>query len=533
MYLYLLARSERAKLPLVLIEAKVYYLNHHLPRRLPFKKPGEPGRERPVISKPPQPPVDSHAVDRPPIPLETLRNRTSSVSSQCSSSSSLVTERCAESSVSSDPVKMRNENTAKVVSARSSAEYSDEPAATSDFQKEQIILGVGADLTLSIGRSPAASEASHSSAASAVTVKRASLSSASPAKDDLSVGGGRTLECEVNKVTSNVPGGGLFAEEIVETMKIEDENVVEEKDTDYSHQTEKTPVKNNRIPSPPRPTRVVHGGIRTKAFFSNLPVQQNSSVSDVDASTDQLAITAAPIENSKSTTENNSSQLHGKDVKYEITVSSGGSDKETLIDSPSCGSAQEETECYETCSEDGTEQFTEDNSSLVAKSTQVVDTGNNNTSNKKDCEESHLETPSVESNHGLGESKVMPETDEAGKQDTPEDTLTETEPTEKADVSCSDQIAVSEDVGCEITIEKDEEKLEIKTTLTIPDDSPDITLEDKAKVEVAPEVDKENVPPPLADATPDIEENLAVDGMFEENYSYNEDNDPEGETSGS
>ena len=516
-----------------------------MPRRLPFKKPGEPGRERPVISKPPQPPVDSHAVDRPPTPLETLRSRTSSVSSQCSSSSSLVTKGCAETSAASDPVKRRNENTASVVSARSSAEYSDEPTVTSDFQKEQITLGIGADLALSIGRSPAASEASHSSAASTVTVKRASLSSASPAKEETAVGGERTLVCEVNKVTSNVPGGGLFAEEIVdsrspgeggitvETMKIEDESVVEEKDTDYSRQTEKTPVKSNRIPSPPRPTRVVHGGIRTKSFFSNLPVQQNSSVSDIDASTDQLAITAAPIENSKSTTENNSSQLHGKDVNYEITVNSGVSDKETLIDSPSCGIAVEETECYETCSEDGTEQFTEDNSSRVAKSTQVLNTGNENTSDKKDCEESHLETPSVESNHGSMESKIIPETDEAGKQDTPEDTLTETESTEKADVSCSDKTAVSEDVDCEITIEKDEKKLEIKTTSTIPDDSPDFILEDKAKVEVAPEVDKENVPPPLADATPDIEENLAVDGMFGENYSYNEDNDPEGETSGS
>ena len=428
-----------------------------------------------------------------------------------------------------------------------SAEYSDEPAATSDFQKEQITLGVGADLALSIGRSPAASEASHSSAASAVTVKSlsVSLSSASPAKDDLSVDGERTLECEVNKVTSNVPGGGLFAEEsvdsrspgeggiTVETMKIEDESVVGGKDTDYSHQTEKTPVKTHRIPSPPPPTRVVHGGIRTKAFFSNLPVQQNSSVSDVDASTDQLAITAAPIENSKGTTENNSSQLHGKDVNHEITVRPAGSDKETLIDSPSCGSALEETECYETCSEDGTEQLTEDNSSVVPKSTQVVDTGNEPRSDMKDCEESHLETPSVESNHGSVESKIMPETDEAGKQDTPVDTLTETESTEKADVPCSDQIAVSEGVGCEITIEKDEEKLEIKTTSTIPDDSSDFTLEDKAKVEVAPEVDKENAPPPLVDATSDVEENSTVDGMFEENYSYNEDNDPEGETSGS
>ena len=517
-----------------------------MPRRLPFKKPGEPGRERPVISKPPQPPVDSHAVDRPPTPLETLRSRTSSVSSQCSSSSSLVTKGCAETSAATDPVKRRNENTASVVSARSSAEYSDEPTATSDFQKEQITLGIGADLALSIGRSPAASEASHSSAASTVTVKRASLSSASSAKEETAVGGERTLVCEVNKVTSNVPGGGLFAEEIVdsrrspgeggitvETMKIEDENVVEKKDTDYSHQTEKVPVKNHRIPSPPRPTRVVHGGIRTKAFFSNLPVQQNSSVSDVDASTDQLAITAAPIGNSKSTTENNSSQLHGKDANYEITVNSGVSDKETLIDSPSCGSALEETECYETCSEDGTEQFTEDNSSLVAKSTKVVDTGNENTSDKKDCEESHLETPSVESNHGSVEWKIIPETEEVGKQDTAVDTLTEAESTEKADVSCSDKIAVSEDVDCEITIEKDEEKLEIKTTSTIPDGSPDFTLEDKAKVEVAPEVDKENVPLPLVDTTSDVEENSAVDGMFEENYSYNEDNDPEGETSGS
>ena len=49
---------------------------------------------------------------------------------------------------------------------------------------------------------------------------------------------------------------------------------------------------------------------------------------------------------------------------------------------------------------------------------------------------------------------------------------------------------------------------------------------------MAPEVDTENVPPPLVDTTPDIEENSAVDGMFEENHSYNEDNDAEGETSG-
>ena len=169
----------------------------------------------------------------------------------------------------------------------------------------------------------------------------------------------------------------------------------------------------------------------------------------------------------------------------------------------------------------------------MAKSTKVVDTGNENTSDKKDCEESHLETPSVESNHGSVEWKIIPETEEVGKQDTAVDTLTEAESTEKGDVSCSDKTAVSEDVDCEITIEKDEEKLEIKTTSTIPDGSPDFTLEDKAKVEVAPEVDKENVPLPLVDTTSDVEENSAVDGMFEENYSYNEDNDPEGETSGS
>ena len=506
-------------------------------RRLPFKKPGEPGRERPVISKPPQPAVDSHAVDRPPTPLDTSRNRTSSISSQCSSSSSLLPKGCAEISTARDAVETLDENTAKVVSAPSPAEYSTEPAASS----EQVTLGVDTDLALSICRSPAASEASHSSVASAVTAMRTSISSTSPVNDDLSVEGERTSECEVHNLLENLAGQGFSAAESfdshspndAETVQMEGGNVVGKKDTDYSDQAEKTPVKNSRIPSPPRPTRVVHGGIRTKALFSNLPIQQNSSVSDAEALADELTITAAPIENSKCTTENISLQLHCKDITQEIIVSPGGSDKETLIDSPGCGSALEEVESYETCSEDGTEQFTEDNSSVVLEPKHVVDIENEPRSDMKDCKGFYLQTASVESSDGSAESKIKPETDGAGKHDVAMLTPIEGESTEKAVVSFSDKVAVGEDVGCEITIEKDEHKLEIETTSTIRDLIPDLNLEDKAKVEVTPEVDKENVPPPLVDATLDVEENSEIAGMFEENYfPISEDNVPEGEISG-
>ena len=332
--------------------------------------------------------------------------------------------------------------------------------------------------------------------------------STSPAEGDVSVGGEGTSEGEVQNVTPNVEGQGLSVEEsadshsldedgiTVQTAEIEVSCVLASKEIDCSDQTERTPVKNNKIPSPPRPTRIVHGGIRTKAFFSNLPVQQNLTLSDVNASADKPAIVAAPIDNSRSTEKRSTSHLHSKDIDLVTKVNPGGSDKETLRDSPNCGSL-EETESFETCSEDETEQLTEDNSRIVLEPKQVVDTGNEPRFDRKDCEGSRPETISADSNDGSKESKIMPEIEEAGKYATV-GKLIETNSTEKADVSCSDKMLVSEEFDCAISIERHEQNVEIQYQ-TRPDDLQNLNVEDKAEVEIAPEVDEENEPPALLD----------------------------------
>ena len=362
------------------------------------------------MSKPPQPPVDGSG-DGAPNKTRRSLSRTSSLSSQ-STSSGIDTELNKKEDVSDDGGYENNQNVSGV-----------------DVKSSEVVS------SMSTSRS------------TVKTVSEASVSLPLISLDNVHDGAGNEDSANRSSHESEVPT-----------------NV----DATAGEEEKKVPAASVNISSPPRPTRLVHSGVRTKDFFNNLPVQHNSRFHDVKGSSNMCVIDASPL--ARPTENENSFQKVEERVVDVVTPVTVDGDVSSVLNDISTTS----------CSEDGTEITENLNSTLP-------DQGGNVCSEmgceSRESEDSIIPLCSLkeeEENTATSECRNVPASDITPlKEELPEGINTSNEGKTLDDESI-----------CDVNLTKPSENREEAS-------SPNSEMDDKTNTEISSEWDKENVPPTL------------------------------------